>query len=94
MRPIRLLTTALLTTAFALAACTGAKDAELARGLPDPDVWVLAELSSWQREGQTMRYSTLAELLDGCESAAADLSDEITRLHFSHADRRTQSVGV
>ncbi len=70
------------------------QDAVLAQGLPDPDVWVLTELSSWQREGQTMRYSTLAELLDGCETAAAELSDEITRLHFSHADRKTQSVGV
>lgn len=70
------------------------QDAVLAQGLPDPDVWVLTELSSWQREGQTMRYSTLAELLNGCETAAAELSDEITRLHFSHADRKTQSVGV
>jgi uncharacterized circularly permuted ATP-grasp superfamily protein/uncharacterized alpha-E superfamily protein len=70
------------------------QDAVLAQDLPDPDVWVLTELSSWQREDRTLRYSALASLLDDCEGAAAQLSDEITRLHFSHADRKTQSVGV
>lgn len=70
------------------------QDAVLAQGLPDPDVWVLTELSSWRREDQHMRYGALAELLDGCEATAADLSDEITRLHFSHADQKTQSLGA
>jgi uncharacterized circularly permuted ATP-grasp superfamily protein/uncharacterized alpha-E superfamily protein len=70
------------------------QDAVLAQALPDPDVWVLTELSSWQREDRTLRYSALTALLDDCEAAAAQLSDEITRLHFSHADRKTQSVGI
>ncbi|MEZ5646528.1 MAG: circularly permuted type 2 ATP-grasp protein [Burkholderiaceae bacterium] len=69
------------------------KDAVLAMGLPDPDTWALADLSHWQRDSQGRRHwMALAELLDDCESSAADLSDEITRLHFSHADQRKQSI--
>jgi len=69
------------------------QDAVLAQGLPDPDSWVLADLSNWQRSPEGQRsWSELAALLDGCEAAAGELSDEITRLHFSHADRRNQSV--
>ncbi len=68
------------------------QDAVLARGLPDPGTWVLADLSNWQRNADGQRaWSDLAALLDGCETAAIDLSDEITRLHFSHADQR-QSI--
>jgi hypothetical protein len=33
-------------------------------------------------------------LLDSCESAAGALSEEITHLHFSHADRRNQTLGA
>jgi uncharacterized alpha-E superfamily protein len=65
-------------------------DAELAMALPDPDTWVLADLSNWQRSPEGLRtWGELAELLDQCEIAAGELSDEITRLHFSHADRKT-----
>ncbi|MBU7572127.1 MAG: circularly permuted type 2 ATP-grasp protein [Hydrogenophaga sp.] len=71
------------------------QDAVLARGLPDPDTWVLPDLSNWQRSPDGQRvWSDLAALLDGCEIAAIDLSDEITRLHFSHADQRNQSLGA
>nr|WP_284306696.1 circularly permuted type 2 ATP-grasp protein [Hydrogenophaga electricum] len=72
------------------------RDAVLAMGLPDPDIWVLTELCHWQRreeDGQLV-YGELAQLLDGCELAAADLSNEITRLHFSHADQRRRSLGA
>ena len=71
------------------------QDAELARALPDPATWQLTELSNWQRtaDGQR-RWSALEELLDLCEAAAIQLSDEITRLHFSHADRRSQSFAI
>ncbi len=70
------------------------QDAVLAQGLPDPDTWALTELSCWQRQEHQVRYGALSELLLACERAAADLSDEITRLHFSHADQRTQSLGA
>ena len=66
------------------------QDAELAMALPDPDTWVLADLSNWQRNPEGLRtWGELAELLEQCELAAGELSDEITRLHFSHADRKT-----
>ncbi len=69
------------------------QDAVLAMGLPDPDTWVLTELSHWQRDPQGQRrWSALADLLDECEASAVELSDEITRLHFSHADQRKQSI--
>jgi uncharacterized circularly permuted ATP-grasp superfamily protein/uncharacterized alpha-E superfamily protein len=71
------------------------QDAELARDLPDPATWQLAELSNWQRGPDGRRvWSALARLLEDCETAAIDLSDEITRLHFSHADRRSQTLSI
>ena len=74
-----------------LAAALGSLlNAELAMALPDPDTWVLADLSNWQRSPEGLRrWDDLAALLDQCELAAGELSDEITRLHFSHVDRRT-----
>lgn len=72
-----------------------AQDAVLALELPDPDIWVLADLSYWQRDPEGRRtYQALSELLTHCEQAAGHLSDEITRLHFSHSDRRNQSLGA
>ncbi|MFP8777456.1 circularly permuted type 2 ATP-grasp protein [Hydrogenophaga sp. RWCD_12] len=71
------------------------QDAVLAQGLPDPDAWVLTELSGWERKEDGQRtHSALQALLDDCEAAAAELSDEITRLHFSHADQRRQSLSA
>lgn len=71
------------------------QDAVLAQGLPDPDTWVLPDLSNWQRSPEGLRtWSDLATLLDGCEEAAGELSNEITRLHFSHADQGNQSLGA
>jgi uncharacterized circularly permuted ATP-grasp superfamily protein/uncharacterized alpha-E superfamily protein len=70
-----------------------AEDAELALGLPDPDTWALTELSYWRVDDAGERnYQTLAELLSLCETSAATLSDDLTRLHFSHADQPNQSV--
>ena len=70
-----------------------AQDAVLALELPDPDTWVLAELSQDQSTSDSQRpYPALAELLDQCEQATIKLSDEITRLHFSHADRSNHSL--
>jgi len=71
------------------------QDAELARNLPDPATWQLAELSNWQRGADGRRvWGALVRVLEDCETAAIELSDEITRLHFSHADRRSQSFAI
>ncbi len=78
-----------------LASSATPQDAVLAEGLPNPDTWVLPDLSNWQRSPEGLRtWSDLAELLDGCELAAVELSNELSRLHFSHADLRNQSLGV
>jgi len=69
------------------------QDAQLALDLPDPDTWVLTELNHWQRSAEGERHwQGLESLLDDCEAAAVELSEEITRLHFSHADQRNQSL--
>lgn len=71
------------------------QDAALALALPDPDIWVLADLSSWQRtEDGQRRWSELTTLLESCVVAAGALSEEITHLHFNHADLRNQTLGV
>lgn len=78
-----------------LAQAATVQDAVLAQGLPDPDTWVLADLSNWQRNPEGERHwGELEALLDDCEAAAGELSDEISRLHFSHADRKNQTLGV
>ncbi|AOW13824.1 A circularly permuted ATPgrasp family protein [Hydrogenophaga crassostreae] len=70
-----------------------AQDAELALGLPDPDTWAMTELSYWRTDAEGQRcYQAFAELLTNCENSAATLSDDLTRLHFSHSDQRNQSV--
>ncbi|MEX1166023.1 MAG: circularly permuted type 2 ATP-grasp protein [Hydrogenophaga sp.] len=70
-----------------------AQDAVLAHALPNPDTWVLAELGQGEAtpEGQP-EYPALTALLDQCEQVAIQLSEEITRLHFSHADSRNRSL--
>lgn len=71
------------------------QDAVLAQGLPDPDVWVLADLSNWQHKPEGERHwGDLETLLVDCETAAGELSEDITRLHFSHADRKNQTLGA
>jgi uncharacterized alpha-E superfamily protein len=78
-----------------LAISAAPQDAALAMALPDPDTWVLSELSHWQRSPEGQRHwPLLAALLRDCEAAAGNLSNEVTRLHFSHADQRRQSLGV
>jgi len=78
-----------------LAQTARVQDAALARALPDPDTWALAPLSHGQPEaGGGHRWPALEALLDRCEAAALALSDDITRLHFSHADRKNQALGA
>ncbi|MBS3910531.1 MAG: circularly permuted type 2 ATP-grasp protein [Hydrogenophaga sp.] len=76
-----------------LAESANPQDAELAMTLPDPNTWVLQDLSNWQRTPEDQRTcGDLVTLLGTCEQAAGNLSDEISRLHFSHADRKNQSI--
>ena len=78
-----------------LAISAAPHDAALALALPDPDTWVLADLSSWQRTPEGQRsWTELTNLLESCAVAASALSEEITHLHFNHADRRNQSLGA
>jgi uncharacterized circularly permuted ATP-grasp superfamily protein/uncharacterized alpha-E superfamily protein len=78
-----------------LAQSAAPQDAELAMALPDPDTWALTQLNHWQRPPEGPRtWTELVALLDQCEAAAGQLSNEITRLHFSHADRNNQSLGA
>jgi uncharacterized alpha-E superfamily protein len=78
-----------------LAISAAPQNAALAMALPDPDTWVLSELSHWQRSPEGQRHwHLLAKLLQDCEAAASNLSNEVTRLHFSHADQRRQSLGA
>ncbi|WP_291141276.1 circularly permuted type 2 ATP-grasp protein [Hydrogenophaga sp.] len=71
------------------------QDAEFARELPDPSQWQLTELSNWQRGADGRRHwAALERLLDDCENAAVQLSNGIARLHFSHADRRSQTFAI
>ncbi len=71
------------------------RDADLARDLPDPGEWSLIELSNWQRDSDgRRRWSALASVLADCEAAAVELSEAIAQLHFSHADRRSQSLSI
>jgi len=77
-----------------LAQTVTVQDAVLAQDLPDPDTWVLADLCQAPPDADEGggAWEALATLLDDCEAAAVRLSEEITRLHFSHADRRNMSV--
>jgi uncharacterized alpha-E superfamily protein len=63
--------------------------AELARPLPDPASWGLAELCQPDEQGV---YRRLLELLETCQASALALSDDINRRHFSHADRNSRSL--
>lgn len=71
------------------------QDAELARALPDPDVWSLAELSNSPIDtAHPFPFIALYNLLEQCQQASIELSDGITQLHFSHADQGNRSLGV
>jgi uncharacterized alpha-E superfamily protein len=57
--------------------------------LPDPDAWSLTELSTPDAQ-QT--YPELMALLHTCANAALALSDGLSQLHFSHAERDNLSL--
>ena len=71
------------------------EDADLVLGLPQPDTWSLAELcrAETDEHGQP-HYPRLKTLLQACEDSATRLSNDITRLHFSHAERLNHSLGA
>jgi uncharacterized circularly permuted ATP-grasp superfamily protein/uncharacterized alpha-E superfamily protein len=71
------------------------QDAALVTDLPDPNVWSLAELCQAQTDAEgRAQYPRLQALLQQCEDSATTLSNHITRLHFSHAERRNRSLGA
>ena len=78
-----------------LANTASPQDAALVSDLPDPDTWSLAELCRAKTDAQGQaHYTHLQALLQQCEDSASTLSNHITRLHFSHAERRNQSLGA
>ncbi|MFZ5487396.1 MAG: circularly permuted type 2 ATP-grasp protein [Pseudomonadota bacterium] len=74
-----------------LAENTSPADTALALALPQPETWQLATLA---QPGSERNFGALHTLLADCIGAAGTLSDEITRLHFSHADRPSQSLEI
>ncbi len=71
------------------------QDAALVSDLPDPSTWSLAELCQTESDAEgRLHYPRLQALLQACEDSATTLSNHITRLHFSHAERRNQSLGA
>ena len=78
-----------------LANTASPQDAALVSDLPDPDTWSLAELCRAKTDAQGQAHHPhLQALLQQCEDSASTLSNHITRLHFSHAERRNQSLGA
>jgi uncharacterized alpha-E superfamily protein len=78
-----------------LSSTVSPKDTSLVANLPDPDTWSLAELCRADTDAQgRAHYPRLQALLQQCEDSATALSNHITRLHFSHAERRNHSLGV
>lgn len=78
-----------------LSSTVSPNDMALVRDLPDPDTWSLAELCQADTDARgRAHYPRLQALLRQCEDSANTLSNHITRLHFSHAQRRNHSLGV
>ncbi|MBI2728539.1 MAG: circularly permuted type 2 ATP-grasp protein [Polaromonas sp.] len=68
---------------------------DLAGHLPDPGSWVLADLvEKPSAEPETSHYERLIQLLDECNDAAFELSDNISRQYFSHAASGNHSLGA
>ncbi len=68
---------------------------DLAGHLPEPGNWVLSELvQAPSAQPETSRYEQLIELLDQCNDAAFELSDNISRQYFSHAASGNHSLGT
>lgn len=68
---------------------------DLAGHLPEPGNWVLSELvQAPSAQPETSRYERLIELLDQCNDAAFELSDNISRQYFSHAASGNHSLGT
>lgn len=68
---------------------------DLTAGLPDPGNWALADLvEAPSAEPGSSRYERLIKLLDECNDAAFELSDNISRQYFSHAASGNHSLGT
>ncbi len=68
---------------------------DLTSKLPDPASWVLSDLvDAPSAKPENTRYDRLIELLDQCNEAAFELSDNISRQYFSHAASGEHSLGT
>ena len=68
---------------------------DLTAGMPDPGSWILTELCEKAPEApEADRYNHLIELLEQCQAAAFELSDNISRRYFSHATAGDHSLGA
>ncbi len=82
-----------------LAGCGPGDLSDMSLSLPDPDSWVLAELSESLDAADSYNdpsrgYEKLHDLLQACCRAALELSDTLSRRYFSHADSASQSLGT
>jgi uncharacterized circularly permuted ATP-grasp superfamily protein/uncharacterized alpha-E superfamily protein len=82
-----------------LAGCGPGDLSDMSLSLPDPDSWVLAELSESldatdSHNDPGRGYEKLHDLLQACCRAALELSDTLSRRYFSHADSASQSLGT
>lgn len=82
-----------------LAGCGPGDLSDMSLSLPDPNSWVLAELSESldatdSHNDPSRGYEKLHDLLQACCSAALELSDTLSRRYFSHADSASQSLGA
>ncbi|MES2413349.1 MAG: circularly permuted type 2 ATP-grasp protein [Pseudomonadota bacterium] len=78
-----------------LAQSTPGELPELTGSLPDPGSWILSELCDPPSAApETSRYDRLIELLESCNDAAFELSDNISRQYFSHAASGNHSLGA
>ncbi len=64
---------------------------DLARRVPNPAMWTLAQLCEVDASGQ---YTHLTTLLQSCSQAAFELSDDVGAVYFTHSDEARQSVGA
>ncbi|MES2509406.1 MAG: circularly permuted type 2 ATP-grasp protein [Pseudomonadota bacterium] len=78
-----------------LAQSTPGELPDLTGHLPDPGNWVLSDLcDAPSGKPENTRYERVIGLLEQCNDAAFELSDNISRQYFSHAASGNHSLGT